>query len=298
VPPGTIRGIVTFARIAAAVRQQCVGERAKHRFGVLPANGIERAITVGNEDSLVADISKVTRAEPTEHFKDVLRPGRSGESGTSDIGCFDIPILHCFNEGRLRLVRGRNSRFANGAHRPITFTNITCLGTLEVIDAPEDRQPTIGIRRGHAGQVRRVHRQYRVEFETDRAGLHVAYTGEQQRSQGVAIAQTLLDPIRDFFQDAGAGGVFQQPDHRLDLRPHLDGIFGKLGFRCRYVSEFAEEGEFTGAQQGSSCRTPAEEVATVLTEIHAKSSLETHSGTILIFERKRPRRHDRRGFTV
>ena len=64
------------------------------------------------------------------------------------------PILHRLDEGDLRLMRRRHGRLFHRAHRPIAFTHIARLRVLEIIDAPEDWQPAIRIRRRHAREMR------------------------------------------------------------------------------------------------------------------------------------------------
>ena len=58
-PPRPIRFGVPLRRIFTFVHQQRVCERPEHRFGVLPADELQRTFRTGHEDRLVPDGTEV-----------------------------------------------------------------------------------------------------------------------------------------------------------------------------------------------------------------------------------------------
>jgi hypothetical protein len=78
------------------------------------------------------------------------------------------------------------------------------------------------IGRCHAGQVRRVDDQHRMELETDRGPrLHVAHACQQERGQNFCVGRAAVNPGGHLFQQPIARRLFQQPHQRFDLRPQL-----------------------------------------------------------------------------
>ena len=101
---------------------------------------------------------------------------------------------------------------------PIAFADISRLGIFEIIESPEDWQPTVALGRGEAGQVRRVNHQHRVTFESDRTWLNISHAGQQQGCEHFAITQAATNPGRNFFQQPVSRRLFEQADNRLDRR--------------------------------------------------------------------------------
>src|SRR5207248_4394709 len=82
--------------------EQSISERTEHRLGVLPANRLQRAPTVGDVNGFVSDLAKIARTIATENFENFMRAGGSGQAGNSDVGGRLIPVLHRFSEGLTR----------------------------------------------------------------------------------------------------------------------------------------------------------------------------------------------------
>jgi len=126
---------------------------------------------------------------------------------------------------------GRESRLVHRGHRPIPFFHVLCLSFFEMIEGPEDGEPPLIVGTRHAGEMRRVDHQHRMELETQRPRLHVANAGQEQRRDHLAIARPLLDFGRHFLQQLLSRRIFHQADQRLDLviEPH------DLGVRFRFL---------------------------------------------------------------
>ena len=142
---------------------------------------------------------------------------------------------------------------------PRSSTSRAC-GALEVIERPEDRQPAMLGRRGQAGQVGRVDDQHGVELEADRRPrLDVLHAGQQQRGQQLAIAQALVNPAGDFFEQPVARRLFDQPHERLDLGSS----------RTTFGSSFASAAE-TAPSRERNPRSPRPSMAPVVAVVLSK----------------------------
>ena len=100
---GRSAGKSAFAGFPHAAIEQRVGERAQHRFGVLPADHFERAKAVRHVDRLVADVPKIARAVAGEDLEQLVRrrcaptpPPHSAAASSQ----FSIASMNAWRAGR------------------------------------------------------------------------------------------------------------------------------------------------------------------------------------------------------
>ena len=109
-------------------------------------------------------------------LEDLVRACGARQTDDGGIRGGFIPVVHRFPERLSGAMTGRHGRLLDWRHGPIPFAHIGGLRTFELVDGPEDGQPTIGVGRGQTGQVGGVDHQDRVEFEADGARLDVAHS--------------------------------------------------------------------------------------------------------------------------
>ena len=147
--------------------EQRVGERAHHRLGMTPANGLQGAPGVGQKDGLVSNAAKVPCRVLGKQLKNLVRPVTAHEAGYGGISRLLVPTIHRPPKGALSLGSGGNLFLIHRRHGPVALPHVACLRTFEVVQGPKNRQPTVGRRGGEAGQVGRVDHQHGVKLETD-----------------------------------------------------------------------------------------------------------------------------------
>src|SRR5262245_13071505 len=130
-----------------------------------PADVLQRTPTVSDIYCLVADVAEVAGAEAAKDLENFPLAGGANQAGNGRVGRPFVPIVHGLNELLPGLLRSRHGRFVYRPHRPITLAHIAGLRLLEIIQGPEDREPTIRIRRGETGQVRGRSEERRVGKE-------------------------------------------------------------------------------------------------------------------------------------
>ncbi len=179
--------------------------------------------------------------------------------------------MAAMNASRARPGR-RDGRLIHRAHRPVPLADVLGLRALEVVDRPEDRQPSVGVGRAEAGQVCRVDHQHRVELEPDVGPrLDVAHAGQQQGGQHFLIAQPLLDPPGDLLEEPLARGVLQQPDDGLDLGLEPHDLRVQLGLVGRDRPEPRQEAQVAEAHQRTARRGRLQEAPSIRSHAHGCS---------------------------
>src|SRR5499426_3220150 len=113
-----------------------------------PADVLQRTPTVSDIYCLVADVAEVAGAEAAKDLENFPLAGGANQAGHSRVGRPFVPVVHGLDERLPGLRRPRHGRFIYWSHRPIAFTHVAGLRILEIIQGPEDRKPTIRIRRG------------------------------------------------------------------------------------------------------------------------------------------------------
>ena len=190
---------------------------------MLPADELKGPPTVRDEDGFVTDVTEVTRSEAVEELIDLIRPCRSHQSGHCAVRLLFIPALHGFNESLLRLGSGRHGVLVHRRHSPAAVALFFRLRSLELIECPEYRKPTITFRRGEACHVRRVHYHNRMELEPHAgAWLHVADGCKKQGSHHLLIARSLVNSLSHFFQEIRLRSFLDQAHQRFDSRVEPD----------------------------------------------------------------------------
>ena len=83
--------------------------------------------------------------------------------------------------------------------------------------------------------------------------LDVLHAGQQQRGQQLAIAQSLVNPIGNFFQQPVARRFFDEPHQRLDLRLQPHDVRRELRFGRRHGAKPREKPKVAKPQDGAGC---------------------------------------------
>ena len=96
--PGTIRLRITLGGIFAFVIQQRISQRTQNRLGMLPANVLQRAPTVGHVDGLVANITEITSPIAAKNFKQIVLLRGADQASHGGIGRRFVPVVHGFSE--------------------------------------------------------------------------------------------------------------------------------------------------------------------------------------------------------
>src|SRR5262249_42452647 len=109
------------------------------------------------------------------------------------------------------------------------FLCVASLGVLELIQRPENRQPTVRIGRIETSQVSGVDHQDRMKLETDRTRLNVAHSSQEQGAQHLPICRASPNPGGKFLEHPFAGRLFEQPDQGFDFGKEADLASAKLG---------------------------------------------------------------------
>jgi hypothetical protein len=155
--------------------QQAENKGAKHGLGMLPADGIEGTVGVGNEDRLVADVAVVAGSVAPQQLEDLAGAVVAGKSNRCPLGPLRIPGFH----GRREL---SGSPFWSGKRPtqrlhgivPCRLTRVAFLGALEVVQRIEKRQQTQVGGSFEAENVSRMDDENAVQCESRRAGIDVA----------------------------------------------------------------------------------------------------------------------------
>ena len=114
-------------------------------FGVLPANGFQRAKAVCHVDLFVSDLVKVAHAITAEQLENLMRPRGAGQPGHGRVRRGFVPFVHGLDEGPPGLVAGRHRRFIHRSQPPAALAEVRSLGTLELVGRPKQRQPAVGL---------------------------------------------------------------------------------------------------------------------------------------------------------
>jgi hypothetical protein len=199
----------------------------------------------------VSNVAKVTRAVVCEYLEQLIRSGGACEPDHGGIRGGLVPIIHCPAKRLERTMARWDRRFVHRRHRPVALLHIGRLRGFELIDRPENRQPAIRIRRGQAGQMRGIHDQHRVEFETHRTRLNVAHARELQRGENFPITQSAFDARGDFLEHAFARRRFEQPHQRLDFRMQLNCSRIQLYFLGRNRRKLREKSKIANCSESA-----------------------------------------------
>ena len=185
---------------------------------MLPPYVLQCAPAIGHIDGLVAYVTEVTSPVPTNSLKHFWPGGSTDQAGHSRVGSGFVPIVHGFGECSFGLRCRWHGRFIDRSHRPVPLTHILRLRIFEIVEGPEDRQPTVRIGGSKARQMGGIYYQYRVKLETYWTGLNVTHASQQQCSQQLSILQAVFDSGSHFLEQLISRGILQQPHERLDFR--------------------------------------------------------------------------------
>ena len=195
--------VVPLGRVVALVGQEGVGHRPQHRLRVAPADQGQHPLAVGDEDRLVADGAEVPGPVPVEQLEDLAQARRPGQTRHGGVGCRFVPAVHGLDQCLPGLAGSGHRGFVHGAHGPTAFPDVLGLGLLEIVQRPEDGQPTIGVGGGQGGLVDRMDHQHGMELEAHRRTRpDAAHARQQQRRQDLAVAQAASNPGGRLFQEA------------------------------------------------------------------------------------------------
>ena len=121
-PARAVRAASSLGRVLPLVFEQGVGQRPQDRLGVLPADRIQRAEGVGDEDGLVADVAEVAAAVAGEEIEQLGAWSRCGPAPRPPRRAASVSQLSIAGGERLeRLVRRRQLQSrppASSASRP------------------------------------------------------------------------------------------------------------------------------------------------------------------------------------
>jgi hypothetical protein len=111
----SLRGILAF------VLQQGVSERAQDGFRVPPADGVQRAEGIGDENGFMADVAKIAAAVFREDLEAFVAAGNAGQPGHGGVGGRLVPVVHRIDERFFGLSSGRDFQLIRRGHAPTAF---------------------------------------------------------------------------------------------------------------------------------------------------------------------------------
>src|SRR5262249_21386674 len=132
-------------------------------------------------------------------------------------------------------------------HAPVAFGPVAVLRLLEVVDAPEERQPAVLVDGRDGGEVRRVDDEHRVELEADRTRPDAAYAGEPERAERFLVARPAANLARDGFEHLVLRRLLDEANERFDVGAEGDET-GRRFVVGPGGREGVEEREVEGAQ--------------------------------------------------